>query len=132
MIDYEVKIFNRVHGKVASLCAKNKVVSTFITDMPTAFPAVCLVELDNRTVRNRQSSTPTENFSQITYQLEVFAKTKSECRKVFAAADEEMIAMNFTRITGQYVENAGNTQVLRYVGRYQAVVDPDGNLYRIP
>lgn len=131
MIDYEVKVFNRVHAKVAPLCAKNKFVSTMIPDVKTGFPAASLIELDNRTVRSLQSSTPKENFAQITYQLEVFAKTKSECRKVFSAADDEMIAMNFTRISGQYVDNAGNTEVLRYVGRYQAMVDVDGNLYRV-
>ncbi len=130
MIDYEVKIFNRVHAKAAPLCAKNKFVSVQVTNTPTGFPAGCLFELDNRTVRRLQSSTPKENFAQITYQLETFAKTKAQCRQVFAAADEAMISMNFTRIAGQYVNNAGNTEVFRYVARYQAYVDEDGNLYR--
>ena len=47
MIDYEVKIFNRVHAKVAPLCAKQKFTSTIITDLPTAFPAASLIEMDN-------------------------------------------------------------------------------------
>ena len=131
MIDYEVKIFNRVHAKVAPLCAKNKFVSTIITDPVTAFPAGCLYEMDNSTVRDLQSSTPVENFSRITYQLEIYATTKSKCREVYSAADETMISMNFSRFSGQYVINMDNTNVFRYVARYEAYVDRDGNLYRV-
>ena len=130
MIDYEVQIFNRVHASVAPLCAKNRVVSTQI-DGGTAFPAVSLIEMNNTTVRNRQSSTPVENFARVMYQLEVFARTKSECRAVYAAADSAMIAMNFSRMSGQYIDNADNTKVFRYVARYEAELDPEGNIYRI-
>lgn len=130
MIDYEVKIFNRVHAAVAPLCAKGKFVSTIITEEPTGFPAASLIEMDNRTVRNRQSSTPVENYSLITYQLEVYALSKSKCREVYAAADDAMIAMNFSRMSGQYINNIGNTKVFRYVVRYEAVIDSDGNVYR--
>lgn len=131
MIDCEVKVFNRVYAKVAPLCAKNKFVSTIITAEPTAFPAGSLIEMDNATVRDMQSSTPVENYSRVTYQLEIFATTKSKCREVFAVADDEMIAMNFTRMSGQYINNAGNTKVFRYVARYEALVDQNGNLYRV-
>jgi hypothetical protein len=130
LIDYEVQIFNRVHVSVAPLCAKNRVVSTQI-DGGTAFPAVSLIEMNNTTVRNRQSSTPVENFARVMYQLEVFARTKSECRAVYAAADSTMIAMNFSRMSGQYIDNADNTKVFRYVARYEAELDPEGNIYRI-
>lgn len=130
MIDYEVKIFNRVRARVAPLCAEGKFVSTVITDKPTAFPAGSLIEMDNTTIRSRQSSTPVENFVLVTYQLEVFATTKSKCREVFAAADAEMIAMNFNRMSGQYVNNPDNTKVFRYVARYEAEIDTEGNIYR--
>ena len=130
MIDYEVKIFNRVHSAVASLCAPNKFVSTVISEKPTAFPAASLIEIDNRTVQSRQSSTPVENFALITYQLDVYAKSKSKCREVYATADGAMIAMNFTRMSGQYINLPENTEIFRYVARYEAVVDRDGNLYR--
>ena len=130
MIDYEVQVFNKVHATVAPLCAKNGFVSTVISEKPTAFPAASLIEIDNRTVRTRQSSTPVENYSLLTYQLDVYATTKSECRKVYAAADNAMIAMNFSRMSGQYINNPDNTKVFRYVARYDAEVDPEGNIYR--
>lgn len=130
MIDVEVKVFNMVHASVAPLCARNRFVSTIITEQPTAFPAASLIEVNNRTVQTRQSSTPVENFAMVMYQLDVYATSKSKCREVFAAADDAMIAMNFTRIAGQYMDNTANTKVFRYVARYEAEVDSEGNIYR--
>jgi hypothetical protein len=132
MIDCEVKVFNAVHEKAAPKCAKGKFVSTVISEEPTAFPAASLIEIDNTTVRNRQSSTPVENYALITYQLEVYAKSKAKCRDVYMTVDDAMIAMNFSRMGGQYVNNATNTTVFRYVARYEAIVDQAGNLYRRP
>lgn len=131
MIDYEVKIFNKVHGKTAALCAKNRVVSVPILDY-TKLPALSLYEMNNTTVKEAQSSTPTENRARITYQLDVIAETKAKCREIFAVADTEMVALNFRRISGQFITYPDNTKVVRYVARYEAEVDPDGNLYRTP
>ena len=130
MIDYEVKIFNRVHAAVSSLCAANCFISTYYTERPAAFPAASLIEIGNTTVRSRQSSTPVENYSALVYQLDVYATSKSKCRQVFAAADEAMIGMNFVRMSGQYLSITDNTKVFRYVARYEAEIDPDGNIYR--
>ena len=130
MIDCEVKVFNRAYAVAAPLCAKGKFTSTVITDPDTKLPAASLIEMDNTTVTGLQTSTPIENFALVTYQLEVYATSKSECRAVFSAVDDEMISMNFTRISGQYINNPGNTKVFRYVARYEALVDRDGNLYR--
>ena len=129
MIDYEVKIFNKIYPHVAPLCASNKFVSTQIVS-PTAFPAASLIEIDNSTVRQRQSSTPIENFARITYQLEVYANSKSKCREVFSAADDAMISLGFNRFSGQYIAYPDKQNVVRDVARYQAVVDPEGNIYR--
>lgn len=131
MIDYEVKIFNSVHEVVAPLCAKKRFVSTPL-DSYADLPAAMLLEMDNFTVRNRQSSTPTENFSRITYQGEVVAKTKSKCREIFSAMDTRMIQLNFTRISGQYITYDDNPEIVRYVARYEADIDPEGNIYRRP
>ena len=130
MIDAEVKIFNAVYSVVAPVCANNKFVSTVISETPPAFPAASLIEMDNTTVRNKQGSTPKENYALITYQLEVYATSKSKCRTVYAAADEAMIALNFSRMSGQYINNPDNTKVFRYVARYEAMIDPEGNIYR--
>lgn len=131
MIDYEVNIFDRVYRKVSSLCAKGKFVSIY-NPSPTAYPAGSLIELSNRTVRNRQSSTPVENYARIMYQLDIYALSKKEAKTVYKTADDEMIALGFTRISGDYLDNADNIDVFRYTARYEAEIDPDGNIYRTP
>ena len=127
MIDDEVKIFNRVHSAVEPYC--KRIVSTPVADY-TRLPAVSLYEMDTATIRERQSSTPAENFVRVTYQLDVAAQTKAECRKIFAAADERMIALNFSRMSGHFITYPTDTKVVRYVARYEAEIDRDGNLYR--
>jgi len=129
MIDFEINIFDNVYRCVSPLCAKGKVSNVYVPS-PVAFPAVSLYELSNVTVANRQSSTPVENFSLISYQLDCYAKTKAECRKVYKAADDRMIALGFTRVSGLYLDNYDNTNVFRYSARYEAEIDPDGNIYR--
>lgn len=130
MIDREIQVFNRAYPSVAPLCANNRFVSTVIVEPLTAFPAASLIEIDNRTVRRLQTSTPIENYVLVTYQLDVYATSKSKCREVFAAADDAMLGMNFTRISGQYINMPNNTKVFRYTARYQAVIDREGNIYR--
>ena len=131
MIDYEVQIFDRVYQYVAPLCAKNKFVSEYVAS-PSAFPAGSLVELSNVTVRSRQSSSITENYARVMYQFDSYATSKQKCKEVFAAGDEAMIGMGFTRISGNWMDNADNTKVHRYTARYEAEIDPNGVIYRRP
>ena len=129
MVDCEVKVFNRAYSVVAPLCAKNRFVNTPLLDY-TKLPASSLYELDNRTVRDMLHSTPVEDYSQVTYQLDVVAKTKEKCREIYLKADEVMIAMNFVRTNAQYITYPDNTEIVRYVARYTAIVDKELNIYR--
>ena len=129
MIDFETKVFTRVYEKVAQYCADEQ----FVSDGPetlTKLPSGCLYEGDNTTVKRRQTSSPIENFALITYTMEFYAGKKETARKLVKLADREMIAMNFTRISGGFIPNLDNPKVKRWVGRYEAIVDRDGNLYR--
>ena len=130
MIDYEINVFDKVYRKVAPLCAKGKFVSTYVRSS-TAFPAGSLVELINHTDRKRQSSTPVENYAVVMYQLDVYALSKAEARKVYATADDEMIALGFTRISGNFLDNADDVNVFRYTASYEAEIDRNGNIYRV-
>lgn len=129
MIDYEAKIFTRVYDKVASMCADGMFIGKPVPS-DASLPAGALYEMDNATVKARQSSTPVENFALLTYQLEIYAGVKKTAKKILNAADAEMIAMNFNRMSGQFIPNFDNPKVIRYVARYEAVVDREGNLYR--
>lgn len=129
MIDLEVKIFNEVYPVAAPLCAKNRFVSTPIESY-TNLPASSLYEMDNTTVLEKQSSTPVENLARITYQLDVVATTKAKCREIFVAIDNKMISLNFTRQSMNYITYPDNAKLVRIAARYQAEVDPNGNIYR--
>lgn len=131
MIDYEVQVFDRVYNRIAPICAPGKVVSTQIPSF-TAFPAATLVEVSNTTVRSRQSSSQKENFSDVMYQLDVYALTKQHAKQVYAEADEAMIEMGFTRVSGLWLDNADRPEVSRYTARYRAWIDPNGVIYRSP
>ena len=130
MIDFEANIFDNVYQVVAPMCASGKVSSVYVPS-PTAYPAASLYELSNITDPKRQSSTPIENFSLITYQLDCYAKTKPECRELYKVADARLISLGFTRINGTFLDNLDNTNVFRYTARYEAEIDNDGVIYRI-
>lgn len=121
--------FNSAYQVAAPLCAKGKFTNVY-TPSPTAFPAGALYELINTTVRKRQSSTPIENFAQIIYQLDCYAKSKAECKALFNAVDERMISLGFTRMNGGLVDNFSNPSVFRITARYSAEIDRDGVIYR--
>lgn len=130
MIDFETNIFDNVYQVVAPMCAKGKFSNVYVPS-PTAYPAASLYELSNVTDPQWQSSTPVENFSMITYQLDCYAKTKPECKALYKVADERMISLGFTRVNGTFLDNFDNTNVFRYTARYEAEIDNDGVIYRI-
>lgn len=131
MIDVENLVFNAVYDDVAPLCAKGGFRAVH-TPVPTVFPTVTLFEIDNRTDRERNSSSDYEDFSELTYEVHVYAQTKAKCREVFATLDDALRRRNFNRFSGTYIPNLNNDKVHEYVARYQVRVGSDGCLFRVP
>ena len=50
---------------------------------------------------------------------------------MYSAVDDEMIAIGFTRVSGDFLDNADNVNVFRYTARYEAEIDREGNIYRV-
>lgn len=130
MIDRELDIYNHVRDSVETHFSVNRVLSTPI-DSYASLPAMCLYEEDSRTDRIRQTTSLEESYANITYRLEIAATTKQECRRLLALVDDEMMLLNFNRAGGQFVPTLGNKAIMRYVARYEAKVDKNGNLYRV-
>ena len=130
MIDVELDVFNAVYDEVSSVCAKNGFKSIH-TPNPTVFPTVTLFEMDNRTDRDRNSSSDFEDFADLTYEAHVYATTKAKCRSVFTILDNALARYNFNRFSGTYVPNLTNDKVHEYVARYQVRVSHDGCLSRV-
>ena len=129
MIDLEAYLFDRIFSYVAPLvpegCFKSMAVPR-----PPAFPFATLFETDNFTDRKHRSSAREEDYAIVTYEANVYAMTKAECRKVMRALDTGMTRLGFMRLSLQFVPNLSDPVLFRYTGRYQAVVDPHKVIYR--
>lgn len=130
MIDVELDIFNAVYDDVAPQCAENGFRSVH-TPSPTVFPTVTLFEIDNRTDRDRNSTSDFEDFAELTYEAHVYATTKAKCREVFSTLDAALARYNFNRFSGTYVPNLNNDKVHEIVARYRVRVSHDGCLSRV-
>lgn len=129
MIDVEIDVFDRIYPSVAPLVAPGGFRSIYVPN-PSAFPCATLYEVDNTTYAQFRSSSRTEDYAAITYEANVYALKKDECRRVMNALDTAMIALGFTRITSTFVPNLADGSIFRYVARYQAVADQNKVIYR--
>lgn len=133
MIDAENLIFNEVYDRVTAQFPKAFVTSEYVASPPN-FPCISLVEVDNATFRNSQTTESQENHAALTYELNVYSnKTtgkKAECRKIAAFVDEVLMGLNFTRRMLEPVPNQNDATIYRMLGRYRAVVSKDYMIFR--
>lgn len=133
MIDMENEIFNEVSERV-----REKYPNIFMTGeyvkSPSSFPCVSLVEADNATFRNSQTSNGKENHAAVMYELNVYSnKTKgkkAECKEIVAFIDEILMELNFTRLMLEPVPNQDEATIYRMLGRYRAVISKNKTIYR--
>lgn len=133
MIDMENEIFNEVSERV-----RTKYPNIFMTGeyvkSPSSFPCVSLVEADNATFRNSQTSDGKENHAAVMYELNVYSnKTKgkkAECKEIVAFIDEILMELNFTRLMLEPVPNQDEATIYRMLGRYRAVISKNKTIYR--
>ena len=133
MIDIENEIFDEVSGKV-----RERFPSIFMTGeyvkSPSSFPCVSLVEVDNATFRNTQTTEGKENHAAVVYELNVYSnKTKgkkAECKEIAAFIDDLMMGHNFTRTMLEPVPNQNDATIYRMLGRYRAVISKNKTIYR--
>lgn len=137
MIDIEDDIFDEVSEKVYSAfekkCPDLLMMSEYVKS-PSSFPFISLVEIDNATFRNTQSTDGNENHVAVTYELNVYSnKTsgkKAECKALAGFIDEILLGMNFTRTMLEPVPNQDEATIYRMLGRYRAVISKNKTIYR--
>lgn len=100
---------------------------------PSAFPHVSIVEQDNYPTLTHLSTSDTEQYTTIMYEVNVYSNKssgkKAQCRSIMKVIDDLMYRRNFTRISLSPVPNLENATIYRLVARYRA--ETDGvNLYR--
>lgn len=78
MIDMETEIFNEVSAKVRDQYPDIFMTGEYVKT-PSSFPCVSLVEVDNATFRNTQTTESKENHVAVMYELNVYSnRTKGK------------------------------------------------------
>lgn len=129
MIDVEVDVFDYVYPSVAPLVPEGCFQSVY-TPSPSAFPFATLMEMDNQSDANHMSTAMNEEYAVITYEANVYAMDKIQCREVMNALDTAMTQLNFRRLSMQFVPNLANAIIYRIVARYRAVADANKSIHR--
>ncbi|MCZ9311796.1 MAG: hypothetical protein O0V67_00315 [Methanocorpusculum sp.] len=133
MIDIEPEIFAMVSTKLREQFSGIFVTGEYVKS-PSQFPCVSLVEVDNATLRETQTSQGKENHAVLMYELNVYSNKskgkKTECREIAAFIDETLMELNFTRIMLEPVPNQDGATIYRMLGRYRAVVSKNKTIYR--
>lgn len=133
MIDVENDIFSEVAKKVRTKFPNIYVTGEYVKS-PSSFPCVSLVEIDNATFRNSQTTESQENHVAVTYEVNVYSNRtkgkKAECKEIVASIDEILMSLNFTRIMLEPVPNQNDATIYRMLGRYRAVVSRNKTIFR--
>lgn len=133
MHDIENEVYTAVRNKVLSVFDKAYIKGQYVRTPPN-FPAVFIEESDNYTSTENLSSSDTEAFSTIMYEVNVYSNkgntSKSEAKSIANIIDEVMYGMNFTRISRVNVPNLENSSIYRITMRYRAKTN-GANIYRI-
>lgn len=124
MIDIENDIFDTV---AAVLRAKHHgiYVAGEYVSAPAKFPAVTIVEADNRIVE-RMRTAKIENAARVMYEVQIYSNKasgkKKEAKAIADTADSVFEKLGFTRSMRQQVPNLHDATIYRIVCRYEAVV----------
>ena len=129
MIDIEADVFNRVYESVAPLVPQGCFKSVYVPK-PPKFPFATLMEMDNFTDKANRSSALDEEYAVVTYEANVYATDKFDCRDVMNALDTEMLRLGFQRLSMQFIPNLADNTIFRYTSRYQATTDRNKVIYR--
>lgn len=133
MIDMEADVFDYISEEVMK-----KYPDTYFTTeynpTPSSFPAVSIVEADNR-VAPRYRTIEGERAATVMYEASVYSNKqgnkRSEVRAIADAVDEAFNAIGFTRRYKSSIPNLYDATIDRLVMRYEGTIIPndDGKFY---
>ena len=129
MIDVEVDVFDYVYPSVAPIVPEGCFQSMYVPN-PPAFPFATLMEMDNQSDARYMSTAPYEEYAVVTYEANVYAMDKIQCREVMNALDTAMTSLNFRRLSMQFIPNLADSTLFRLTARYRAVADANKSIHR--
>lgn len=128
MIDIENDVFNEVATALRSAHAGVWVAGEFV-DSPAKFPAVTIVESDNR-IFERMRTRRIENAVRVMYEVQIYSNKasgkKAEAKAIADTADGVFARLGFTRTMRSQVANLKDATIYRIVCRYEAIVGENG------
>ena len=131
MIDLEQKIFTDVAAVLRTAYQGIFVTSEYVP-VPPRFPAVSIVEADNRIVEDMRTLR-IENAARVMYEVQIFSnKTsgkKAEAKAIAETVDDFFSSIGFTRTFKSQVPNMNDATIYRIVCRYEAIIDKDFWIY---
>ena len=131
MIDIENDVFDTVAKSLRAIYPGIYVVGEYVS-APPKFPAVSVVEADNRIVTNMRTLN-IENAATVMYEVNVYSNKasgkKSEAKAIASTIDSIFAQIGFTRTMKNQVPNLNDASIYRIVCRYEAVVDKELWIY---
>lgn len=129
MIDVENAVFDYCYPSVAPLVPEGCFRSVYVPS-PPKFPFATLMEIDNQTYDGMRGTAVDEEYAVVTYEANVYAEDKAECRTVIDALDRAMVTLGFTRTSLSFIPNLADSTLFRCTGRYRAAADANNVIYR--
>ena len=124
MIDIENLVFNTVFDQLSALYPSANI-TTGYDEKEATYPTVIVRETNNVPVQSMNTDDCAENYTRLTYEVEVVSDrehtARSECKEILEAADTIMQSMKFRRIHKNRPVNVDRT-VYRQYARYEVIV----------
>lgn len=128
----ENDIFDYVAKRIRAAHSGCYVTGEFV-ETPAKFPAVTLVEADNR-VLERMRTNKIENAASVMWEMNIYSNKvsgrKSEAKAIANTADDVFAEIGFTRTFREQIPNLRDATIYRIVCRYEAVIDKDFVIYQ--
>ncbi len=131
MIDVENDVFSTVATALRTAFPGISVYGEYV-ETPAAFPAVTILEADNRVLMSMRT-VEIENAVSVMYEMNVYSNKgngkKAEAKDITNVADEVFESLGFTRTFREQIPNLRDATIYRIICRYEGVVAPgyDGN-----
>lgn len=134
MVDIENVIINRIDKVLAAAGYKDILGSTY-QDLPAEFPWVFLEQSDTYEEPGYHKSSRVNNYDSVTFEVDIYSNkakaSKSECKKILAVIDAEMVSLGFSRLVAQPMRPTSEMYKARLFARYRGIVDANKYIYHI-
>ena len=132
MIDLENDIFSAVAAELREQFPGVFVSGEYV-ETPARFPAVTIVEADNRVLK-RMRTENIENAISSMFEVNIYSNKASgkkvEAKSIANAVDEKMASIGYTRSFREQIPNLKDATIYRIVCRYEATIDKNLMIYQ--